>query len=68
MRPCGVYIVRVPRKIVRHLLPERTTSLAGLSAQGRFQSDFFFSRDATLSSFFDRREETAERLDEGGKN
>lgn len=59
MRPCGVVnIVRVTRITVRHLLPERTTSLAGLSGAGKISIGRFFSRDATFL-FFDRREKTA---------
>lgn len=56
MRPCGVVnTVRVTRITVRHLLPERTTSLAGLSSAGKISIGRFFSRDATFL-FFDRRE------------
>lgn len=59
MRPCGVVnTVRVTRITVRHLLPERTTSLAGLSGAGKISIGRFFSRDA-IFLFFDRREETA---------
>lgn len=52
MRPCGVVnTVGGTRITDRHLLPERTTSLAGLSGT---REDFnrFFLCDASLSSFF----------------
>lgn len=51
MRPCGVVnTVGGTRITDRHLLPERTTSLAGLSGT---REDFnrFFLCDASLSSF-----------------
>lgn len=56
MRPCGaVNTVGVTRITVGHLLPERTTSLAGLSGTGKISIGRFFFSVTQLCSFFHPR-------------